>query len=608
MLCKHSRHSALSVGRKEPFTREWFAWANSLFALFVLEQGGFVEKSAGCRKEGGGLQMIEEIRWIHSLEKVYPDSAPEPAEICTSFLTGETFSIQCAFRASSAAGGMAEITLSGPFSAYAYVREVCPAPVRYAGCVQESGETRLYAPGLYPDRLRELTQNRVRLYPGQWHALWISVACEAGEDAPCGIHPLTLSIRPDGAKPTQAAIALEHIPAPLLPQRLLHTEWFHADCLADYYRVEPWSEAHWRITENFLSHYAARGMNMVLVPVLTPPLDTAVGHARTTVQLTEIREESPGHFCFGFEKLERYLALCRKAGIEQFEISHLFTQWGAKAAPKVMVWRGGALVRRFGWDTPSDGPDYLNFLEQFLKALTGRLNAWGMEGRVCFHLSDEPEGDALERYRFLRQTVSAWVAPYSIMDALSDYSFCTGGAADIAVPSMDALPLFAQKGVRPLWTYYCVSQNKGTPNRFMAMPACQVRILGILLYVYQADGFLHWGYNFYNSQYSLEHINPYAVTDAGGAFPAGDPFLVYPGADGKPEDSLRMMWMQEAMQDLRALQMLEQLWGRNRVLEFLMDRAGGVLTVTQWPRNADFLLDLRREVNDALKELVFSGE
>ena len=552
--------------------------------------------------------MIEQIKWIHSLEKIHPDRVPESANIPASFLTGETFSIQCAFLTSSEAGGMAEITLSGPFSDYAHVREVCPVPVRYAGRIWENGEAHVYAPGLYPDRLRELTENRVRLYPGQWHALWVTVVCEAGEGIPCGVHPLTVTVHPDGGEPAQASIELEHIPVSLPPQTLLHTEWFHVDCLADYYKVDPWSETHWRIVGKFLSHYAARGMNMVLVPVLTPPLDIAVGHERTTVQLVEIEEEMPGEFRFGFEKLKRYLMLCKQAGIEQFEISHLFTQWGAQAAPKVMVRREGALVRRFGWDTPADGPDYLNFLQQFLKALTGRLNDWGLAGCVCFHLSDEPEGDALERYRFLRRTVGAWVAPYPIMDALSDYSFCASGAADRAVPSMDALPLFAKKGVSPLWTYYCVAQNRGTPNRYMAMPACQVRILGVLLYIYQADGFLHWGYNFYNSQYSLEHIDPYAVTDAGGAFPAGDAFLVYPGADGTPEDSLRMMWMQEAMQDLRALRLLESIWGREQVVEFLLNAAGGRITVSQWPRNAEFLLNLRQQVNDALRALAISLE
>ena len=33
------------------------------------------------------------------------------------------------------------------------------------------------SPGLYPDLLRELKGGRVKLYPGQWHSLWITVEC-----------------------------------------------------------------------------------------------------------------------------------------------------------------------------------------------------------------------------------------------------------------------------------------------------------------------------------------------------------------------------------------------------------------------------------------------
>lgn len=39
----------------------------------------------------------------------------------------------------------------------------------------------------------------------------------------------------------------------LLNQELIKTEWFHGDCLADYYKVEAFSEEHWRILENFIA-------------------------------------------------------------------------------------------------------------------------------------------------------------------------------------------------------------------------------------------------------------------------------------------------------------------------------------------------------------------
>ena len=124
---------------------------------------------------------------------------------------------------------------------------------------------------------------------------------------------------------------------------------------------------------------------------------------------------------------------------------------------------------------------------------------------------------------------------------------------------------FLERGMEGLWTYYCTGQCKEVSNRFMAMPSARTRILGVQLYLYRISGFLHWGFNFYNSQYSIKHINPYAVTDAGEAFPSGDAFLVYPGEGGVPEESIRLMLMQQVMQDVRACELLESLSQRKRM-------------------------------------------
>ena len=112
--------------------------------------------------------------------------------------------------------------------------------------------------------------------------------------------------------------------------------------------------------------------------------------------------------------------------------------------------------------------------------------------------------------------------------------------------------------------------------------------------------FLQWGYNFYHTELSRRQINPYETTDAGGVFPSGDPFQVYPGPDGNPEESLRFMNLHLAMQDLRALEALETLRGREHVLQLLNECAQGLLTLTEYPREAAFFEKLRRHVNEEL--------
>nr|WP_330387739.1 DUF4091 domain-containing protein [Lacrimispora sphenoides] len=117
---------------------------------------------------------------------------------------------------------------------------------------------------------------------------------------------------------------------------------------------------------------------------------------------------------------------------------------------------------------------------------------------------------------------------------------------------------FLDHKVPHLWSYYCTAQCVDVANRFMAMPSARNRVYGLQVYKYGIEGILHWGFNFYNSAFSLRHLNSYEVTDCDGSFPSGDAFLVYPGPDGVPEESIRLMVLYEAIQDHRALKLLEQ--------------------------------------------------
>ncbi len=184
-----------------------------------------------------------------------------------------------------------------------------------------------------------------------------------------------------------------------------------------------------------------------------------------------------------------------------------------------------------------------------------------------------------------------------ILDALSDFEFYRLGLAECPVVASDHLEPFLEAGVADLWTYYCCVQGVDVSNRFFAMPSRRNRILGVQLYLYRMQGFLQWGYNFYNTRFSLRHIDPFAVTDSGESFPSGDAFLVYPGPEGQPFSSIRLEVLRDAMEDLRALEALEQYTSREYVEELVRETAGMDLTFKEYPREHDFLFRLRKRVN-----------
>ena len=116
------------------------------------------------------------------------------------------------------------------------------------------------------------------------------------------------------------------------------------------------------------------GVTMLLTPVWTPPIDTAIGTNRDTTQLLDI-SVTDGRYTFGHERLDRWMDILADAGITQVELPHLYTQWGAKAAPQIWVEVDGVAQQRFGWDTSTSDPEYVAFLEQVVPFLREYFDA-----------------------------------------------------------------------------------------------------------------------------------------------------------------------------------------------------------------------------------------
>ena len=546
------------------------------------------------------------IKLLSSLAKVLADEEPKAQPECTRLtgLWGETVSFQIACTRRGYSGAELEVKVVSDLAEHIRVRTVEQVPVNRAAGI--SGDGRILddnflktTAGMYPDLLKDIVDNKVLFRSWRWSSLWFDV--EITRDILPGEHEITVNFEKEGEVICSASTRLKVVGAELPKQKLIHTEWFHADCLADYYHVEALGEEHWRILENFIRGYVKRGCNMILVPLFTPPLDTGIGLERTTVQLVDVKvcgnEVSDSiEYEFDFQKLKRFVDMCQHCGIEYFEMCHLFSQWGAKYAPKIMADVNGKQEKIFGWHTLAVGA-YTDFLHAFLPKLTEKLQEWGIADKCYFHVSDEPVEENMDTYMAARNSLGDLLKGFKTLDAVSHYEFFEKGLVDVPVPGSDSVHEFLEHDLPERWTYYCVSQFREVSNRFIAMPSARNRILGVQLYKYDMTGFLHWGYNFYNSQFSIRHINPYQSTDADGMFAAGDPFLVYPGEGGMPEESLRIMVLNEAMNDLRALQLLESLSSREFVMELIEGDLSEPITFKSYPKSDMYLTSLRNRVN-----------
>ncbi len=536
-----------------------------------------------------------QIRTLSSLTKVFPERICGRASKGCEAARGQEVAFQVAFRLPEMKYCQKEfrVEIKAPEGVAVTGYTVGLVPSLLATYPERRDSNYLYHDArLFPDPLLPIENDTVKAAVLNWRTVWVSV--RVPEDAVAGDYPVRVTFfnqNGDAVAKTTYRVTVRDVVLP--PQKLIFTQWFHCDCIADVHGVPMMSEAHWALIEKYMRLAAEHGMNMILTPVLTPPLDTAVGGERPTVQLVAV-EKIGDAYRFDCTLLGRFLAMARACGIEHFEISHLFTQWGVAHAPKVMATVNGELRRIFGWETEAVGEEYKTFLRAFVPTVIDYMKSQGIdEDHIWFHVSDEPHAEHLEAYRAAAEVLKPLIGSCHHMDALSDLAFYKHGLLPTPVVATSRIEPYLEAEVKGLWCYYCCSQAVNVSNRFFSMPSARTRMIGVQLYKYAIEGFLQWGYNFYYTQLSKRLVNPYFETDSNAAFPSGDAFSVYPYRDGVTP-SLRQKVFANALEDVRLLQLLEKKLGRARVIEEMERIAGMEITFSQYPRDERFFAELYR--------------
>ena len=541
---------------------------------------------------------------VSSLEKVFIDDSIDNFEELKPFSTlmGERFSVQLLYVDEGEDytfpnRPFVNLEVGGTLAAYTTVRDVRCVPVdRPINPERHDSQYLRKTAGIYPDILTPLRYGgKVVVGRDKLRSLWIEVE---PQDSLSGEQDLTLTLTLDGVS-REEKFTVSIIPVKLSDNAPIFTQWFYCDCLADYYNVQAWSEKHWEIVENFARLYTKRGRNMIYTPLFTPALNVLPPYMRTPSQLIDVYVKD-GEYSFGFDKVDRWVDMCDRLGIEYLEISHFFDQHMAAHSAKIYATLDGEEQQLFGWDTRSDDEEYLRFLRKTLSAFIEHMKARGDDKRCYYHISDEPHLNIIEHYTKIRNSIADIIEGYPIMDALSDFDFYQTGVVDTPVPVTSSLEPFIEADIKNLWTYYACGQLVDYSNCYVAMPSYRTRSIGMQLFKYNIKGFLHWGYNYYNNRASGDAINPYL--DLGGEdwVPAGDTFIVYPAQDGTPLESIRFITMDEAFEDIRAMRTAEAYTSHEEVVKAMEDALGEEITFRRCAHSTDEMLRVRKAVNDLI--------
>ncbi len=169
-------------------------------------------------------------------------------------------------------------------------------------------------------------------------------------------------------------------------------------------------------------------------------------------------------------------------------------------------------------------------------------------------LFDEPQDDYAEGYMHLASYARKGGPKIKIMDPL-ETSKISAESIDFACPGFFHLEgetgyNWAEGQTR--WLYQCMSPQGSGLNRFIRIPLLPTRLSHWLNYRYDTTGFLHWGLNYWAG---AKTGDPWE--DAGGSYPAGDMWIIWPGYQ-KVYPSIRLAAMRDGIRDYELLRMLEQ--------------------------------------------------
>lgn len=193
-----------------------------------------------------------------------------------------------------------------------------------------------------------------------------------------------------------------------------------------------------------------------------------------------------------------------------------------------------------------------SFYRQYISALVRHLKEKGWYDIYMQHIADEPTKGNADSYLAIARFVKKLAPNFKLIEATLSKSL--EEKLDVWTPTLDGLHKnyeFFKKRAKAgdeIWFYTCVVPQGDYANRFLELPLIKTRLLHWINFRYDATGYLHWGFNYWNGD-PLEGFSR--------MLPGGDPWIVYPG-EGGVIPSIRLEAMRHGIVDHELLSMLEE--------------------------------------------------
>ncbi|MBI2302073.1 MAG: DUF4091 domain-containing protein [Armatimonadetes bacterium] len=365
---------------------------------------------------------------------------------------------------------------------------------------------------LQPDILD--TATRLDLPARSVRPVWVSLDVPA-EQKP-GVYRGQLTATAAGLPPVTFDLALEVLPQTLPAPgqwRFWLDLWQNPFAVARYHHVEPWSPEHLALLEPQLRLLAEAGQKCITTTLIDRPWGTQTYDPYDA--MIDWVKRSDGTWRYDYTHFDRYVELAMRCGIRGSINCFSLVPWTNRYA---YLDEAGGEVRALV--AGPDRPEYAAHWEPFLRDFSAHLKAKGWLGRTAIAMDERPPELMQPAMALLKaaapdlRVALAGNWHESLNDGLDDY--CVFIQGEVPPEVIEA----RERAGRQLTFYVCC--GPGRPNTFVFSPPAEAAWLGWYAAAKHYTGFLRWAYDSFVED--PLHDTSYVT------WPAGDCFLVYPGA------------------------------------------------------------------------------
>ncbi len=385
---------------------------------------------------------------------------------------------------------------------------------------------------LVPDVLDDIES--VSLPARTTRSVWVSVEPPPGTRP--GRYEGTLFVDGSGMRAT-LPIVVEVLGRTLPPPR----EWrFYLDlwqnpyALARWHRVKPFSDEHFRVLRPHLQMLADAGQKVLTTTILPDPWGgQTFDPYGSMVEWT--RTESG--WSWDFSRFDRYVSFGKSCGIGPYVNCYSMIPWTNRLHFRDERGERQSLLLEPG------KPEFEAVFGPFLRAFSQHLKQKGWLGKTRIAMDERPlpvmkaAFEVVKRHAPQIPIALAGEARPEFKDFIEDWC--------LAFVEVDPQLLAARRAQNKPTTYYvCCSPDR--PNSFTFSPPAESHWLGLYAAAKGYTGFLRWAFDSWTEDPLLDTKHT--------TWPAGDCFLVYPGA----RSSIRFERLREGIQDFEKIRQLRE--------------------------------------------------